>query len=93
MNNQSAEQKLQANLSEELKACVINDDVAAGAQNGGLGANNLDGVTGGPEHAKANAAGAEVNGQPKDGLKNGVAGLVNGNGTVNGDALKGCGCN
>jgi 3-dehydroquinate synthase len=93
MNNQSAEQKIQAALSEELKACVLNDDVAAGNQKGGLGANNLDGVTGSPDHAKANAAGAEVNGQPKDGLKNGVAGLVNGNGTVNGNGLKGCGCN
>ena len=93
MNNVSAEQKIQAAISDELKACVINDDVATGAQNGGLGANNLDGVTGGPKEAKANAAGAEVNGQPKDGLKNGVAGAVNGNGTVNGEALKGCGCN
>jgi 3-dehydroquinate synthase len=53
MNNVSAEQKIQAAISDELKACVINDDVAAGNQNGGLGANNLDGVTGGPEHAKA----------------------------------------
>jgi hypothetical protein len=98
MNNVSAEQKIQAALSDELKACVINDDVVAGSQKGGLGANNLDGVTGNPDHAKANAAGAEVNGQPKDGLKNGVAGHINGNGhangngTVNGDALKGCGC-
>ena len=93
MNNVSAEQKIQAALSDELKACVLNDDVVAGSQKGGLGANNLDGVTGSPDHAKANAAGAEVNGQPKDGLKNGVAGHVNGNGTVNGNALKGCGCN
>jgi len=99
MNNVSAEQKIQAALSDELKACVINDDVIAGSQKGGLGANNLDGVTGNPDHAKANAAGAEVNGQPKDGLKNGVAGHINGNGhangngTVNGEALKGCGCN
>lgn len=94
MNDQSAEQKTKGAISDALKACVLNDDVAAGNQNGGLGANNVDGHTGNPAEAKANAAGAEVNGQPKDGLKNGVAGLVNGNGTVNGNgALEGgCDC-
>lgn len=91
MNEQSAEQKTKNSVSDALKACVLNDDVVSGHQNGGLGANNLDGVTGNPKEAKTNAAGAEANGQPKDGLKNGVAGLMNGNGTVNGE-LKGCGC-
>ena len=101
MNNQTAEQKIKSAISDELKACVLNDDVVAGSQPGGLGAHNLDGVTGNPEQAKANAAGAEANGQPKDGLKNGVSGLMNGkvngkvNGnhaSVNGEALNGCGC-
>lgn len=92
MNEQTAEQKVKYNISKALKACVLNDDVAKGQQNGGLGSKNVDGVTGNPAEAKANAAGAESNGQPKDGLKNGIAGAVNGNGTVNGGALNGCGC-
>lgn len=89
MNEQTAEQKVKSSVSDALKACVLNDDVAAGKQNGGLGANNIDGITGNPAEAKANAAGAEMNGHGKDGLKNG---LKNGNGTVNGGALNGCGC-
>ena len=92
MNDVSAEQKIKAALSDELKACVLNDDVVAGSKKGGLGANNLDGVTGNPEHAKGNAAGAEMNGHAKDGIKYAAAGLVNGNGTVNANGLKGCGC-
>jgi len=38
MNNQSAEQKIKSAISDELKACVLNDDVAAGAKPNGLGA-------------------------------------------------------
>ena len=52
MNDQTAEQKIKGAISAELKACVLNDDVAAGAQNGGLGAHNLDGVTGNPGASK-----------------------------------------
>lgn len=92
MNAQTAEQKTKNVASEALRACVLNDDVSAGSKKGGLGANNVDGVTGNPTEALKNASGAEANGQPKDGLKNGVAGLMNGNGTVNGNGLKGCGC-
>jgi len=66
---------------------VINDDVTDGLAKGGLGAHNLDGVTGNPENARKAASGPEG----VDGLQNGTTKGVNGlaNGNTNGVKVNG----
>ena len=56
MNNKPVEQE-EDTSNGDLKKSLINDDAKNGQANGGLGATNVDGKTGAPEHAKNHASG------------------------------------
>merc|ERR1712000_417170 len=61
-----------------LKKAVINNDAVNGQAAGGLGATNVDGVTGTPEHAVKHAAGVDADSAMTNGHVNGVNGHANG---------------
>ncbi|RMY53865.1 hypothetical protein D0865_05028, partial [Hortaea werneckii] len=61
-----------------LKKAVINNDAVNGQAAGGLGATNVDGVTGTPEHAVKHAAGVDADSAMTNGHVNGVNGYANG---------------
>ena len=75
MNNKPVEQETN-NKNGSLEKTLINDDAVNGQAKGGLGATNVDGKTGAPEHAAKHAAGAD----PDSAVTNGHSNGANGNG-------------
>lgn len=66
-----------------LKRAVLNNDAVNGQANGGLGATNVDGTTGAPQHAVKHAAGVDADSAMTNGNVNGMNGHANGS-AVNG---------
>jgi len=85
MNDKPVEDKTEG-ASEAVEKMVINDDVSNGQKNGGLGATNVDGSTGEPQHAKKHAAGVDADSAITGEVVNGTNGHVNGANGANGSA-------
>lgn len=66
--------KTNGHANGSLKKALINDDAANGQANGGLGATNVDGNTGAPQHALKHAQGADTDTAMSNGATNGVNG-------------------
>ena len=77
MNNKPVEQE-EDTTNGSLKKSLINDDAVNGQKNGGLGATNVDGKTGAPEHAAKHASGPDADSAVSG--TNGHTNGVNGNG-------------